>query len=427
MKRFALPPDSSSYPTSDSAPGAAAKAGAAPQGALTLPTRFVALLFDDVHLDVGDLLNTKTAALRFIETSVKPNERLAIYTISGQHQVDFTDDRSTIRAAINALMANPVGAYDPRSQQDCLQISYYQADLIENKGDQQAAAAAASDAMACEAELPGAGGRQAQQTQADALVRSTVASVLQGGYTNSQFAVRRLQEVVRRVSALPGQRSIVLVSPGFLTSTFEFDVSDIISKANRANIFINSLDARGLYTVDPLGDVTRGPAGHAGGVTLALAEQYRRKNNKYNPTCFPIWRIAPADFISRNNNDLDAGFRITAAEPEVSYLLAFVPSGLKNDGKFHSVSVKLNTKEKYTVQARRGFFAPKRGETPEQLAKQDIEDALFSQEEQQSVPIQLHLQYFKSDAHNAKLSVLTHVDLNQGRLREIARAAIGTI
>jgi hypothetical protein len=118
-------------------------------------------------------------------------------------------------------------------------------------------------------------------------------------------------------------------------------------------------------------------------------------------------------FYFRNNNDLDAGFQTVAAEPEVSYLLAFVPSNLKNDGKFHTLSVKVTTKEKYTVQARRGFFAPKRGATPEQLAKQDIEDALFSQEEQQSLPIQLHLQYYKSDALNAKLSILTHVDLTK--------------
>ena len=38
---------------------------------------------------------------------------------------------------------------------------------------------------------------------------------------------------------------------------------------------------------------------------------------------------------------------------------------------------------------------------------------MFSQEEQQSLPIQLHLQYYKSDAQNAKLSVLTHVDLTK--------------
>jgi len=406
---IALPPDSSSYSTADSAAGASGKPGAAMPGALTLPTRFVALLFDDVHLDVGDLSRTKTAALRFIETSVRPSERLAIYTISGQHQVDFTDDHAAVRTSITALMASPVGAYDPKTQQDCLQISYYEADLIENKGDQQAANAALSDAVACEASMPG--GAQ-QQAQASALVASTVQMAIQAGYTNSQYAVRRLQEVVRRVSALPGQRSIVLVSPGFLTSTFEYQVSEIIDKANHANIFINTLDARGLYTVDPIGDVTRQPSPHLDNATLALSLQYRLEEQQVQSEVLSDLAYSTGGFYFRNNNDLDAGFRMTAAEPEVSYLLAFVPSNLKNDGKFHSLSVKLTTKEKYTVQARRGFFAPKRGETPEQLAKQDIDDALFSQEEQQSLPIQLHLQYFKSDANNAKLSVLTHVDLN---------------
>ena len=106
---------------------------------------------------------------------------------------------------------------------------------------------------------------------------------------------------------------------------------------------------------------------------------------------------------------------LTAAEPAVSYLLAFVPADLKNDGKFHTVNIKMLTKEKYTVQARRGFFAPKHGKTPDELAKQDIEDAVFSQEEQQGLPVQLNLQYFKVDDVNAKLAVLTHVDLNQIR------------
>jgi VWFA-related protein len=404
-----LPTDSASV--TESAPDASGKPVAATPGALTMPTRFVALLFDDVHLDVGDVARTRTAAMRFIETTVKPNERLALYTISGQHQVDFTDDRSAIRASLTALMANPVGAYDPKTQQDCLQMSYYEADLIENKGDQQAAAAALSDAVACEASMPG-GNAQQEAAQAAALVASTVQMAIQAGYTNSQYAVRRLQEVVRRVSALPGQRSIVLVSPGFLMSTLEYEVSEIIDKANHANIYINTLDARGLYTVDPIGDVTRRPQPHSDAATMAIDLQYRSEEQRVQSDVLSDLAYSTGGFYFRNNNDLDAGFRMTAAEPEVSYLLAFVPANLKNDGKFHGLSVKLTTKEKYTVQARRGFFAPKRGVTPEQLAKQDIEDALFSQEEQQSVPIQLHLQYFKSDANNAKLSVLTHVDLN---------------
>jgi VWFA-related protein len=401
-----LPPDPTSYSLTDSTAGDAGKSG---PGSLAMPSRFVALLFDDAHLDVGDLTRSKLAALRFIDSSVKPNQRLAVFTVSGQNQVDFTDDHAKIRDAITHMIATPVGAYDPRSQQDCPQITYYQADLIQNKNDPQALGAATADAVAC-AEAAGATPAQAQQ-QAPGMVTSTVALVLSAGETNTQYVVRRLTEVVRRVSALPGQRSIVLVSPGFLTSTYEYEVSEVIDKANRSNIFINTLDGRGLYTVDPLGDISQPVALRANSATAGLSLQYRITEQQVQSEVLADLAYGTGGFYFRNNNDLDVGFRTTAAEPEVSYLLAFVPSDLKNDGKFHSINVKLATKEKYTVQARRGFFAPKRGETPEQLAKQDIEDALFSQEEQQSLPIQMHLQYYKSDAQNAKLSVLSHVDL----------------
>ena len=139
MKRFALPSDSTSYAIAGSSSPDATASGKATDGKLALPTRFVALLFDDSHLDVGDLGRAKIAALKFIDTSVKPSERLAIFNISGRSQVDFTDDHEKIRAAIKTLIPNPVGAYDPKNEHDCLQITYYQADLIQNKNDQQAA------------------------------------------------------------------------------------------------------------------------------------------------------------------------------------------------------------------------------------------------------------------------------------------------
>jgi VWFA-related protein len=408
---IALPPDASSYAISNSSTDPAAKAASgADTGKLVLPTRFVALLFDDSHLDVGDLSRAKIAALNFIDTSVKPSERLAIFNMSGRSQVDFTDDHTKVREAITSMIPTPVGAFDPATQHGCLQITYYQADLIQNKNDPQAIAAANQDALACSA---GAATPQQQAQQAAMLMASTVQEVLQAGDINTQYAVRRLEEVVRRVSALPGQRSIVLVSPGFLTSTYEYDVSQVIDKANHANVFINTLDARGLYTVDPIGDIREDPPVRANAATTGMSLQYRITEQQVQSDVLSDLAYSTGGFYFRNNNDLDAGFRVTAAEPEVSYLLAIVPEGLKNDGKFHSLNVKLLTKEKYTVQARRGFFASKRGQTPEELAKQDIEDALFSQEEQEGLPVQLHLQYYKVDEMNAKLSVLAHVDLTK--------------
>ena len=65
-----------------------------------------------------------------------------------------------------------------------------------------------------------------------------------------------------------------------------------------------------------------------------------------------------------DNNDLGAGLREIVAAPETYYLLAFVPQNMKYDGRFHSVRVQLAEKNKYTIQARKGFYAPKHGETP---------------------------------------------------------------
>jgi hypothetical protein len=110
-----------------------------------------------------------------------------------------------------------------------------------------------------------------------------------------------------------------------------------------------------------------------------------------------------------NNNDLVEGFRRVASTPEYYYVLAFSPQNLKLNGRFHNLKVTLTTQAKYSIQARRGYFAPKQATRPEQEAKQEIEDALFSQEEMHDLPIDLHTQFFKPSDGEAKLTVLAHV------------------
>jgi hypothetical protein len=113
----------------------------------------------------------------------------------------------------------------------------------------------------------------------------------------------------------------------------------------------------------------------------------------------------------RNNNDLGEGLRQVASAPEAYYYLAFVPENFKFDGRYHSLKVALRTKEKLTIQTRRGYYAPRHGETPVDVAKRDIEDAVFSQEEQHGLPVALQTQFYKTDAADAKLAVLAHLDL----------------
>jgi VWFA-related protein len=393
-------------------------------GTLAMPTRFLALLFDDVHLNLQDLVQARLAAIRYLDSSIDPSERVAIFTTSGQTQVDFTDDRAKIRAMAAQLTPHPIGAYDPTEDiNQCPQMGYYEADQILNKNDSNAILAATKNAIACLARTPLSG----LEDPAVAVQRSAQEMLLYGD-TNAEYAIRRLVEVVRRMSALPGQRSIVLISPGFLiTTTHQFDISDVIDSATRANIFINTLDARGLYTVDANGDISRPLPIFSNSASAALGAIYRSQEQASQSDALAEFSDGTGGLFFRNSNDLDAGFRTAVSLPEVSYLLGFTPEALKFDGKFHQIKVTLVAKEKFTIQARRGFFAPKHGQTPEESAKQDIEEAVFSQEERQGVPIELQLQYYKNDAVGAKLSVLTRVDVTRVRFEKTEGRNLGSL
>jgi VWFA-related protein len=391
---------------------------------LAMPTRFVALLFDDVHLNIQNLLQARIAAIRYLDSSIDPSERVAIFTTSGQTQADFTDDRAKIRAVAAQLVPHFIGAYDPTEDiNQCPQMGYYEADQILNKNDQNAILAATADAAACIARTPLVG----IEDPAAAVQRSSQEMLLYGD-TNAEYAIRRLVEVIRRMSALPGQRSIVLISPGFLiTTTHQYDISDVIDRATRANIFMNTLDARELYTVDANGDINRPLPIFSNSASAAQGAIYRSQEQASQSDALAELSDGTGGLYFRNNNDLDAGFRAATAVPEVTYLLAFTPEALKFDGKFHQIRVQLANKEKFTIQARRGFFAPKHGQTPEEAAKQDIEEAVFSQEERLGVPIELQLQYYKSNSVDAKLSVLTRVDVTRVRFEKADGRNLGNL
>jgi hypothetical protein len=120
-----------------------------------------------------------------------------------------------------------------------------------------------------------------------------------------------------------------------------------------------------------------------------------------------------------NNNDLEEGFRRIASAPEFYYVLGFSPQNLKLDGRYHKLKVTLKDQQKFTLQARRGYYAPKHVADPAEQDKQEIEEALFSQDELHDIPIELHTQFFKSSGDNAKLTVVAHIDVKGLHFRKV--------
>jgi VWFA-related protein len=385
--------------------------------AIQPPARFIGLLFDDAHLNIANLIQAREAANHFIDSSVLPSDRVAVFTVSGLSQLDFTDDRAKLHETLLRLAPHPVVAGDPTGEGECPTVTYYQADLMVNQNDVQAKTLAIQDAIACMSldvtVVPDA--VRIATAAADAAALRSLAA----GDGQTEYAIRRLQEIIRRLSALPGQRSMVLVSPGFLYPKHEWDISDTMDRATRVNVVINTLDARGLYIVDPAGDINKRKTFEYLAPIDPLKGVYAHVEQARQTDVLKELADGTGGLAFYNNNDLDAGFRTVGAVPAASYLLGFVPQNLKYDGRFHSLKVTVASKAKLSVQARHGFFAPRHGITAAELAQQDLEDALFSRDEQHGLPVALHTQYFLAGPAAAQLAVLTHVDIGHMHFEKV--------
>jgi hypothetical protein len=216
---------------------------------------------------------------------------------------------------------------------------------------------------------------------------------------------------------MPGQRILVLVSPGFIVTTLMLESTDLVDRANRSNIVINTIDARGLYTPD-LGDISDPPQGSFR--TVGYKSTYRVAAQMAQEDILAQLADGTGGTFFHNRNDVDEGLRRAVAAPAVSYLLGFSPQNLKIDGHYHTLKVTMTNKQKFAVQARHGYFAPRTIADPAEAAKQEIQEALFSQDEIRDLPVDLQTQFFKKDEAQARLAVLTHVDVKGIRFRKAA-------
>jgi len=279
------------------------------------------------------------------------------------------------------------------------------------KNDDQALAVAAADALDCEFN-----GDNRFQAQAQALAQAAAANALNSGDSESEYTYRYFEEAIRRLSSMPGQRVMIFVSPGFVMSSLLPGSSDLIDRATRANIVVNTLDARGLYTPDVIGDIADPPRDSPR--VAGYKASYRIESQTAQSDILADLAYGTGGTYFHNRNDLDEGFREAGAAPAVSYLLGFSPQNLKLDGKFHQLRVTLTGKQKFNIQSRRGYYAPRTVTDPNEQAKQEIEEALFSQDEIRDLPLEVQTQFFKTEAAGARLSVLSRLDLKGLRFRK---------
>lgn len=395
-----------------------------------LPEHYVAYLFDDIHLDGGDLLQTRQAVNRHLDDSLEPTSAAAIFTTSGSMLSDFTADREKLHAAVNRVLPYSSGI---DRQQNCPYISHHVADVLVNQelyldghlfSDQQlfgaiqghadpVLSAAYDEAVACIGCPQGTDqltGLPICVVEALIKLREAARAALTFGDHETASALGALRDVARKLSAMPGNRNLVLVSPGFLlTRDHRTDEYDVIERAIRANVVVNTIDMRGLFANISGGDASQ-PAYHSAEAMTYLAQADREAATQADDVLAELANGTGGTFF-HNDNDLKRGLNLIAARPEYVYVLGFSPQDLKFDGAYHGLKVSLKNSANLTVQARRGYWAPKHAVDSAEAAKEEIQETVFSREEIQGIPLNIQTEFFDSGDQKFDLTVTAQLDV----------------
>ena len=377
---------------------------------VALPERFVALMFDDVHLKMDDATVVRVSAKALIE-SLAPTDRLAIFSTSEQVNRDFTNDKAALEQTLLQIVPRPrMGKINQMT--NCPDVTHYMADQAINKSNSQILPIVAQETLQCLYQ-----GNTLELLAATQTAQNALYEELAAGDADNDYTYRALEDVIRRLSGVPGERILLLASPGFLLTTRFLDEMGIIDGANRGNIVINTLDARGLYTPDMLGDISAPRTDTV--LTGGYKSQFRLAEQTENQYVLSDFAAGTGGTFFHNSNDLAGGLKSLGTAPEISYMLGFSPQNQKMDGKYHAIKVTMSRKVKYNIQARRGYYAPKKVDDPQQQANQEIAEAVFSQEEIHELPLDLQTQYFKTGEAEAHLSVVSRIDVKGVHFRKV--------
>jgi VWFA-related protein len=304
-------------------------------------------LFDDLHLGAGDLMQAQRVASKMIGSTLKDSDMGLAISFSGANS-GFTRDRNKLQETIANLKTQELYRH---AGHECPDVDYYQGDLIVNQHNQQAFDLAVQDTLSC--------GHINLQSVAEGMATTAARRAVNIGDQDVRVTLGFLVNLVRKMGTLPDERTLILVSPGFLTMTPEAlaEKSQVLDTAAESNVTISALDARGLYTTEI--DASEHGSDTIQGMQTGQYAQNHRNTMTQSEDILAELAEGTGGTYFHNTNDLEGGFLQLAGAPEFVYILELSLDKVKQDGMYHRLKVRVG-RDGLKLQALRGYFAPKK-------------------------------------------------------------------
>jgi VWFA-related protein len=322
--------------------------------------RMIVLFFDMTSMETDDILRAHAAAQKFLKQQMTPADLVSVVVFSTRLAVlaNFTNDRATLGKAIAQLVpgaasqiANPLYAAATNGEYDVQQYT----------GD---------------AYTP-------DETEFNVF--------------NTDQKLAAVEGLANVLAGIPGRKSLVEFTGG-ITQTGEENRAElraVTDAANRADVSIYSIDARGMFAAPPGGDVTTnaatGTSMFSGAAVYHQTDQ--REDSRDTLSTLSVDTGGKAFF---DLGDLSDAFPKIQQDNSGYYLVGYnLPSDVKRDGRWHAIRVKVNVPGAH-IRYRNGYYAPR---DFQHLEKEDrdhqLADAMRSESPEVDLPIAVETAMFR--------------------------------
>jgi len=320
----------------------------------------IVLFFDMTSMETDDILRAHDGAVKFLKQQMTAADLVAVVVFSTRLSVlaNFTNDRATLNKAVAAIVPG-------------------------------AASQLASPLYAAAQN----GEYDVQQDTQDAYTPDQT----EFNVFNTDQKLIAIQDLANVLEGIPGRKAVVEFTGG-ITQTGEENRAELraaTDAANRADVSIYSIDARGMFATPPGGDVTTAAA--TGTSMFSGAAVYHQTDQREDSR--DTLATLSTDTGGRaffDLGDLSDAFPKIEEENGGYYLVGYnLPPDAKRDGRWHAVSVKVNAPGAH-VRYRNGYYAPRDFQHLEKEDReQQLEDAMNSPNSSVELPVAVETAMFR--------------------------------
>ena len=326
--------------------------------------RLMLFFFDFSAMDPEQIDRAVDAAKNFVSTKMQPADLVALVSLATNMRVDldFTDDKSRITAALSAYTSGEGQGFDSGAT-----------------GSSEGAAETGGSFTADDTDY------------------------------NTFSADRKLlalQSLMQSLGKLSQKKSLIYFSNGISQSGMDNQsaLRAATAAAVKANVSIYSMDVRGLQAFPPGGEAQsaslHGQSAYSGASVLNDLT-----NNASSQETLATLSSDTGGKAFFDSNDFSGVFSQVQKDTSAYYLLGFVSNNFVKDGRYRHLKVQANRAD-LKLEYRSGYYTDRDFEHLNKADReQQLEDELAAQLSQVDVPLYAGAAYFRQDDSHYYLAV----------------------